>query len=250
MYTNYEGYGNWDFRGEDTKEFTHCFHIYPAMMIPQVARGLIRLFGKSGDMLFDPYCGSGTSLVEGRLAGMDVSGTDLNPTARLIARAKSIDYDVEELKKEISTFRFGLEAELTLATDVSQYPEPEYATYEKLRGWFPDKSLAEVSHCIHKIGKIRGVDNRNFVLIALSECLRLVSYQRNGEFKLYKIKQEKRGEHYVALYPLLISRIERNLAGLQKFSKAIEGKAEMFLFTTSIRSQKPERANCLEDQTS
>ena len=118
MYTNYEGYGTWDFRGEDTKEFTHCFHIYPAMMIPQVARGLIRLFGTSGDMLFDPYCGSGTSLVEGRLAGMDVSGTDLNPTARLIARAKSIDYDVEELK-EISTFRFGLEAELTLATDVS-----------------------------------------------------------------------------------------------------------------------------------
>ena len=40
MYTNYQGYGEWDFRNEDTKEFTHCFHIYPAMMIPQVARGL------------------------------------------------------------------------------------------------------------------------------------------------------------------------------------------------------------------
>ena len=53
---------------EDTKEFT-LLHIYPAMMIPQVARGLIKLYGKK-EMFVDPYCGSGTSLVEGRLAGM------------------------------------------------------------------------------------------------------------------------------------------------------------------------------------
>ena len=112
MYTNYQGYGEWDFRKEDTKEFTHCFHIYPAMMIPQVARGLIELYGKEGDLLFDPYCGSGTSLVEGRLAGMNVYGTDLNPTARLIARAKAINYDIGNLRKDLSEFTKELDNEL------------------------------------------------------------------------------------------------------------------------------------------
>ena len=31
----------WSFKGSNTKEYTHCYHTYPAMMIPQIARTLI-----------------------------------------------------------------------------------------------------------------------------------------------------------------------------------------------------------------
>ena len=31
----------WDLQYADTKEYTHCFHTYPAMMIPQIARKLL-----------------------------------------------------------------------------------------------------------------------------------------------------------------------------------------------------------------
>ena len=55
---------SWDFRNSNTKDFTHCFHSYPAMMIPQVARRIIDNLGKKSKILFDPYCGTGTSLVE------------------------------------------------------------------------------------------------------------------------------------------------------------------------------------------
>ena len=68
MMEKYSEQGEWDFRGENTKQYTHCFHIYPAMMIPQIARELISRFGKEGGVLFDPYCGTGTSLVEARIA--------------------------------------------------------------------------------------------------------------------------------------------------------------------------------------
>ena len=37
------------------------------MMIPQVARRLIDKYGKKSKLLFDPYCGTGTSLVEANL---------------------------------------------------------------------------------------------------------------------------------------------------------------------------------------
>lgn len=47
---------SWDFRNADTKITTHCFHSYPAMMIPQVAGRLIEKYGKKSKMLFDPYC--------------------------------------------------------------------------------------------------------------------------------------------------------------------------------------------------
>jgi DNA modification methylase len=58
---------SWDFRKSNTKEFTHCFHQYPAMMIPQVARRIIDNYGHKSKILFDPYCGTGTSLVEANL---------------------------------------------------------------------------------------------------------------------------------------------------------------------------------------
>ena len=54
---------SWDFREADTKEYTHCFHTYPAMMIPQIARKLIKEYGRKEGWLLDPYCGTGTSLV-------------------------------------------------------------------------------------------------------------------------------------------------------------------------------------------
>ena len=79
---------SWDFRTVNTKEHTHCFHNYPAIMIPQIANRLINLYGKKAKKLFDPYCGTGTSLVEANLNGIDAIGTDLNPMARLIAEAK------------------------------------------------------------------------------------------------------------------------------------------------------------------
>jgi DNA modification methylase len=63
---------SWDFIGANTKIGTHCFHNYPAMMIPQVAGRLINLYGSSARLLFDPYCGTGTSLVEALLSRNDL----------------------------------------------------------------------------------------------------------------------------------------------------------------------------------
>ena len=63
----------WSFKDADTKEFTHCYHAYPAMMIPQVARALIEEYRPEDgvELLFDPYMGSGTSLVEASIKGIN-----------------------------------------------------------------------------------------------------------------------------------------------------------------------------------
>jgi len=98
-------YGDsWDFKNANTKEYTHCFHSYPAMMIPQVARRIIEIYGKNATLLFDPYCGTGTSLVEANLKGINAIGTDLNPLARLIAQAKTTKIDSKALDKYLYDF--------------------------------------------------------------------------------------------------------------------------------------------------
>lgn len=73
------------------ESLTHPFHSYPARLHPATARVLIELVGDgAGDApIVDPFCGSGTSLVEARAAGLRAIGSDLNPLAVLVARAKT-----------------------------------------------------------------------------------------------------------------------------------------------------------------
>src|SRR5688572_5460589 len=63
---------------------THPFHSYPARLHPATARILVDVVG--GDNLLDPFCGSGTVLVEAQAAGAHAIGVDLNPLAILVAR--------------------------------------------------------------------------------------------------------------------------------------------------------------------
>lgn len=73
------------------ESLTHPFHGYPARLHPATARVLVELVGQGagGAPLVDPFCGSGTVLVEARAAGLAAVGVDLNPLAVLIARAKT-----------------------------------------------------------------------------------------------------------------------------------------------------------------
>ncbi len=234
MFREYEGMGEWDFRGVDTKEYTHCFHIYPAMMIPQIARKLIKQYGKRKGLLFDPYCGTGTSLVEARLFGMDAAGTDLNPTARMIAEAKSRDYEAQRLEEDVRTFLEGLEEELGETDNYDSFDAPEKVSFERLEDWFPVATIGEICHCIDRISEVEDESSRAFISIALSECLRLVSFQRNGEFKLYRIPANQRDDHYVPLYPLLDNRISRNMEGCKSFRESVspDTSAAVYGFNT------------------
>ena len=67
----------------------HGFHAYPARAHPVTARRLVEAFAPAKGLVLDPFCGSGTILIEAMLAGRDALGTDLNPLAVMLARAKT-----------------------------------------------------------------------------------------------------------------------------------------------------------------
>lgn len=75
--------------GEDAaRAHVHGFHTYPARMHPTTARRLIEALSSPGDTVLDPFCGSGTVLVEARALGRRAIGSDLNPLAIQLARRK------------------------------------------------------------------------------------------------------------------------------------------------------------------
>ena len=203
----------WDFRTSNTKEYTHSYHNYPAMMIPQIARKLIKDFAPSGklELIFDPYMGSGTTLVESKLIGVDSIGTDLNPLARLISKAKTTNYDITEIESHIQL----------LVTSIDNYKgttQYDLAHITNVDFWYSEESTSELIFLTDIINSFS--DNiKDFFLIALSECVREVSYTRMGEFKRYRMPKEKIPLFKPETFKLFIKKLERNKKGLIKFNK-------------------------------
>ncbi len=67
----------------------HGFHAYPARMHPGTAASLVRDFAAPRARVLDPFCGSGTVLVEACIAGREALGSDVNPIAVHLARLKT-----------------------------------------------------------------------------------------------------------------------------------------------------------------
>src|SRR5215218_7598318 len=61
------------------RAYTHGFHTYAAKLHPLTARRCLPLLGVARtETLLDPFCGSGTVLVEAVLAGVRAVGVDAN----------------------------------------------------------------------------------------------------------------------------------------------------------------------------
>jgi DNA modification methylase len=119
-----------DVAGDDdaSRAHVHGFHSYPARMHPTTARRLVEGLSVRGGVVLDPFCGSGTVLVEGRIAGRRVVGVDANPLAvelswlktrgttsdersRMLRAARAVARAADERRKRRAgaTHRYGAE---------------------------------------------------------------------------------------------------------------------------------------------
>src|SRR5215831_13618594 len=73
---------------ETAETLSHPFHTYPARLHPATASVLAEWVSHGAGRtqpIVDPFCGSGTVLVEARALGNRAIGVDLNPLAVLVA---------------------------------------------------------------------------------------------------------------------------------------------------------------------
>jgi len=179
---------SWDFRGETAKVGIHGIHTYPAMMLPQIAKRLIEKYGRDKKAILDPFCGSGTVLVEGLLNGKDVFGYDINPLAVLISKVKVTPIDVKELVSEVES----IEDELFPAQfDPKVIESVETPKFFNIEYWFKPSVIKQLAFIKSVIDEIENETIRDFVLVAFSETVRKVSNTRDGEYKLFRIPESK-----------------------------------------------------------
>ncbi len=196
----------WDYRSENTKSLTHGFHSYPAMMIPQVAGRLIDEFGRKDATILDPFCGSGTVLVEAMRRGNRSIGIDINPLALLMARAKTTPLDIADIQnvkhRIVDKFR---------VLDSVKPPE-----FNNINFWFKSDIISDLSKLKNAIDKsIRRKAVREFFYVAFSETVRDVSNTRNSEFKLFRIPEEKLRNHRPEVLKVFKEKVNKNISGLR-----------------------------------
>lgn len=83
----------------EVRAHVHGFHSYTARMHPVTAQRLIARLSAPGDAVLDPFCGSGTVLVEARIAGRRATGVDANPLAVALATTKTRRYPARDLER-------------------------------------------------------------------------------------------------------------------------------------------------------
>jgi SAM-dependent methyltransferase len=76
-------------RDEEHDQDTHGFHAWPARMHRSIADELLTRFALPDEVVLDPFCGSGTVLVEARARGLASVGVDLNPLALRVSEVKA-----------------------------------------------------------------------------------------------------------------------------------------------------------------
>jgi DNA modification methylase len=130
---------------ERTKH-VHRLHPYLGKFIPQLVEVFLKKYFQPGQMILDPFVGSGTTLIEANLLNMPSVGVELSEFSYLIAKVKTQKYNVELVEKEIldilnKTKEFSRKIQKnqrSLFEDWSFRP-PEYFKY-----WYHPRAIKEI----------------------------------------------------------------------------------------------------------
>jgi DNA modification methylase len=120
----------------------HSIHPYLGKFIPQLVEVFLHRYFRPGDCVYDPFVGSGTTLVEANAFGAAAIGCDISAFNCLLARVKTTEYSLGALELAL---RGALE-QARLTTEVVTLEDA--STW--LRDWYAEKALRELLayHCV------------------------------------------------------------------------------------------------------
>lgn len=203
---------------KQTGYVTHSYHRYPAKFIPQLAARLINEYSERGDLVVDPFMGSGTTLVEAKLLGRPSVGVDINPVAHLIARAKTTAIEPERLACAIGQLRALLrelsnDRQLALFSNVEHPDENVLFLNDRLRYWFDEATLRRLAQVQAAVDAFFEEDMRVFFYCAISHVLKPLSFWRDRSVK----PTRELGKRIPEVSTVLLRHIVRMQRGNQEF---------------------------------
>lgn len=208
-----------------TTYYTHGFHPYPAKFTPQIVNKFFNLYCKRGFSILDPFCGSGTTLVEGVLNGMTSVGIDLNPIAYIISKAKSNHYSdseiqlikdfISEIQPKINNGLFSNSNHNKNGIEIPDFPNRDH--------WFQKNVSYELATLKNKINALQNENIKTLLYCAFSKIIVKVSNQ-DSEVR-YTAKNKNHPDGIV--YSSFVDTVASYLLALNSKEHSIIAKSEV-----------------------
>lgn len=159
----------------NTIPHTHGLHRFPGKFIPQVPGLLIATYGLPGQQIVDPFCGSGTTLIEAALRGHPFVGVDIDRLAVFLARTKTCPVAGSSTRRLLAYWNdFDYDRD---------YPEM-YPNVPNLTHWFSSRTLQKLSAIKKGILELKGQE-REISLAVFSSIIRRSSNADDQTQKTY-----------------------------------------------------------------
>jgi len=120
----------------------HRLHPYMGKFIPQLVEIFLRKFEPK--LVYDPFCGSGTTLVEANSLGIDSIGADISAFNVLLSRVKTYKYDPKILDKNLRGILEETSAYMKKVSKEAGLLKKLTTTNEYLNTWFADQARKEL----------------------------------------------------------------------------------------------------------
>jgi len=148
---------------ERTKH-VHRLHPYLGKFVPQLAEVFLRRYARPGDLVWDPFAGSGTTLVEANAFGARAGGCDISAFNCLLMRVKTAEYEPAKLLGDVVLLAGG-----------GAKPTSE-ARSQYLESWFAPRALAELLAFRDRISATAYPDLWRIVLSRAARSARLARH--------------------------------------------------------------------------
>ena len=126
---------------------SHSIHeiSYRACFKAQLPEFFIARLTQAGDVVFDPFMGRGTTLIQAALMGRSCAGNDINPLSTLLTRPRLRPITVEQVRKALGTIDWS-NGEIRRSDLLAFYHPQTLVQLEALKAWIRQEIPAEESN--------------------------------------------------------------------------------------------------------